>query len=196
MFVAPDGYILDIQGPYFSNASNNDAKILLSEFQRDIDGMRQWFQEGDIFVIDRGYRDATETLQRMGSKVQMPSLLTNGRIQLTTQEANDSRIVTKTRWIVEARNGHLKSIFKFFKKIIGAQHVFNLKHFLLIAGAIINKHFDPIQMQDTTVELAERMLQKARDVNVVQARVDTENLRHKRGTWISRLTSCCKSQFM
>ena len=49
LIVGPDGYILDIQGPYFSNAANNDARILLNEFHRDVDGMNAWFERQDIF---------------------------------------------------------------------------------------------------------------------------------------------------
>lgn len=69
MFVALDGYILNILGPYFSNAHNNDANILISEFERDVEGMRNWFQDQDIFIIDRGYRDAIPTLERLESNV-------------------------------------------------------------------------------------------------------------------------------
>lgn len=185
MLVAPDGYILDIQGPYFSNATNNDANILVNEFNRDVDGMRGWFHEGDIFIIDRGYRDATPTLERMGINFKMPALLAQGQRQLTTQEANDSRIVTKTRWIVESRNGHLKSIFKFFNDTISTSHVGNIGDFLRIAGAIINKYFGPIVMNDANVQLAEEMLLKAQEPNVVQARVEVENLRNRRGEWVA-----------
>jgi len=39
-------------------------------------------------------------------------------------------------------------------------------------------------MKNANVELARRMLQKLHDVNVVQARVEAENLRFKRGRWV------------
>lgn len=113
LIVALDGYILDVQDPYFSDSRNNDA-ILENEFERDAKRMEDWFRDGDILIVDRGYRDATELLARLGIIWKMPTLLQQGRNQLTTEEANDSRLVTKTRWIVEARNGHIKSIFKFF----------------------------------------------------------------------------------
>ncbi|KYM99340.1 hypothetical protein ALC62_09925 [Cyphomyrmex costatus] len=181
MYVAPDGYILDIQGPYFSNAANNDAAILLRELETDVNNMRNWFQRGDIFIIDRGYRDAVSTLQRIGLQIEMPSLLYRDQSQLTTEQANNTRIVSKSRWIVEARNGHLKSIFKFFDGSISTSHIFHLRDFLLIAGAIINKFFEPVTMPDATVDLAENMRQRALEPNVVQTRVDVENLRNKRG---------------
>jgi len=73
MFVAPDGYILNIMGPYFSNCHNNDANILTHEFERDVEGVRNWFQNEDIFLVDRGYRDAVPLLRRLGIQVEMPS---------------------------------------------------------------------------------------------------------------------------
>ncbi|KAJ8941460.1 hypothetical protein NQ318_016900 [Aromia moschata] len=63
IFVAPNGYILDIQGPYFSNAANNDANILANRLGQDEDVMREWLQEGDIFILDRGYRDVIPLLR-------------------------------------------------------------------------------------------------------------------------------------
>ncbi|EZA56076.1 hypothetical protein X777_03921 [Ooceraea biroi] len=66
LIVAPDGYILDIQGPYFSDSRNNNAAILRNEFVRDTERMTRWFQKNDIVIVDRGYRDATELLARLG----------------------------------------------------------------------------------------------------------------------------------
>ena len=66
LIVAPDGHILNIQGPYFSDSRNNDAAILQNEFEKDVDRMRRWFQEDDIVVVDRGYQDATNLLARLG----------------------------------------------------------------------------------------------------------------------------------
>lgn len=34
--VAPDGYMLDIHGPYFANANNNDAALLRKEMENSI----------------------------------------------------------------------------------------------------------------------------------------------------------------
>lgn len=60
--------------------------------------MQEWFQQEDIFVIDRGYRDAVLMLQRMGIDYKMPALLQQEQRQLTTEAANNSRIVIKLRW--------------------------------------------------------------------------------------------------
>jgi len=111
LLVAPDGYILAIQGPYFSDARNNDAAMLLKEYNDDVEGMRAWFKEGDIVLVDRGYRNATDFLVGLGISYQMPAFLQRNERQLSTEDANCSRLVTKSRQIIESRNGHLKSIF-------------------------------------------------------------------------------------
>ncbi|KAJ8666739.1 hypothetical protein QAD02_008401 [Eretmocerus hayati] len=58
LLVAPDGYILDIFPPYFSDARNNDAAILQNEMldRNDGGGLDGWCQPLDIFVFDKGYR--------------------------------------------------------------------------------------------------------------------------------------------
>ena len=40
LLVAPDGYILAILGPYFSDSRNNDTAILNSEFEEDANVLR------------------------------------------------------------------------------------------------------------------------------------------------------------
>lgn len=82
--VAPDGYILNIQGPYFSDSPNNDAAMLRNEFDRDARAMREWFEEKSILIVDRDYRDATLWLQELGISWHMPALLERGRRQFST----------------------------------------------------------------------------------------------------------------
>lgn len=183
ILVAPDGYILAINGPYFSDARNNDATILQHELQNDINGMRTWFQEGDVVIVDRGYRDSIGLLQDLGLHYHMPPFLPPDQRQLTTVETNRARLITSTRWIVEARNGHFKSIFKFFQGAISTTHAAKLREFYLIAGALINK-FHPLIRVPGTLELAIQMLNDSEEVNIVQARVEAENLRTRNGRWI------------
>lgn len=109
LMVVPDGYILDIHGPYFSDAPNNDAAMIINEFLND-DLINHWFEAGDILIVDRGYRGALPLLNDSGFDVRMPPLLEEGEHQLTTEHANQSRMITKFRWVVEGRNGHIKSI--------------------------------------------------------------------------------------
>jgi hypothetical protein len=106
MLTAPDGYILDVHGPYFSDSKNNDAAILIDHFNKDVHSLKTWLQPNDILLVDRGYRDSLPFLNSIGIKTKMPSYLPRGEKQHSDEEANTSRLVTKTRWIVEARNGH------------------------------------------------------------------------------------------
>ena len=82
LVVAPDGYILDIHGPYFSDSRNNDESMLENKFQLDAAGLREWFQNGDIFTVDRGYRDVLRLLENLGIHHKMPALLQPGQRNL------------------------------------------------------------------------------------------------------------------
>lgn len=174
-----------MQGPYFSNVANNDARILLSQFERDIDGMREWFQPQDILILDRGYRDAISIVNRLDIITRMPQLLRQNQNQFSTREANEFRIVTKTRWIIEASNGRLKNDFKFFANRISMSHIPNLNDFLRIAEAIINKYDDRVQMLNAGENLAQEILNQSQQENEIQVRVETENLRARRGLWVT-----------
>lgn len=102
--------------------------------------------------------------------------MNRGQRQLATEEANKARLITKTRWIIEARNGHLKNCFQIFKGVIPIQQVPHLKCYLRIACALINKYFDKINMAGADIEFAERMKQLAVAENVIKTRVEVERL--------------------
>jgi len=180
LVTAPDGHILDVHGPYFSDARNNDAAIIRDDFNRQINrdrgNLRDWVRENDIFIPDRGYRDAVEFLEGLGLNYEMPPLLPRNQRQFTWREANHSRLITKTRWIVESRNGHIKSIFKFFRDAIPMPHCQHLGDFVRIACAIINRFHTLIHMQGADEELAEKMLEVANQPNELQTRVENERL--------------------
>lgn len=76
----------------------------------------------------------------------MPSFLPPHQKQFTTLDANQNRIITTTRWVVESRNGHCKTIFNFFPE---KSHAAHLKEFYLIAGALINKYHPLIEISGT-----------------------------------------------
>ena len=52
-------------------------------------------------MVDRGFRDSIDFLEKIGLKHEMPDYLSRGCKQHTTEEANHSRFVTKVRWVVE-----------------------------------------------------------------------------------------------
>jgi len=184
LVVAPDGFILTVLGPYFGDGRNNDAATLQDEFLYDVQGLRNFFEEGDIFVVDRGYRDAIPLLQELGIEHRMPATIRQGELQLSVEDANMSRLVTKTRWIIEARNGHLKSIFKFYDHRISTHHTTHLQDHLLICAGIINAYFPSITMQGANAELAQELIRRANLPNELKNRVEAEQLQQRRARWV------------
>lgn len=135
--------------------------------------------------MDRRYRDAVELLEQLDIRYHMPELLERGQRQLITAQANSSRLVIKIRWIVEARNGHIKSIFHFLAQVIRMTHTSHIGDFYRIAGCIINRYYEPIQMEGADAELALTLLARTQEINIVQARIEAENLqRRRRAEWI------------
>lgn len=61
--------------------------------------------------------------------------------------------------------------------------IHNLGDFYRIAGAIINRYHPPIYMEWVNAQLARKMLEKSQTVNIVQARVEADNLRNRNGQW-------------
>ena len=55
-----DGYILSVLGLYLSNGKNNDASIYKHMIKGNAEEMLTWLQEGDSFVVDRGFRDSID----------------------------------------------------------------------------------------------------------------------------------------
>ncbi|KAJ8673315.1 hypothetical protein QAD02_004577 [Eretmocerus hayati] len=184
VIVAPDGRILCILGPYFSDSRNNDAQVLIDQFNRDVDSLAVWMQRGDIILADRAYRDLRAFLMRLlGIDVQMPAFLQRGQNQLSTEDANESRKITRSRWVVESRNGHFRSVFKFLAGTINMMHAVHLNDFYRITGAILNRYRPPLLMEGATAEAAREVLRRAQLPNAVLATVEEQNLRRRNGQW-------------
>lgn len=109
----------------------------------------------------------------------MPALLQTVQRQLHTEDANNSRLVTKLRWIVEARNGHIRRYLNSLSKL-SKSNTFQILAISIsiyrITGAIINKYHPPILMEGADTEMAQEILERARLPNVVQTLVEIENL--------------------
>ena len=90
--------------------------------------------------MDRGYRDVLPLLENLAIHNKMLALLQPGQRQLDTQAANDSRIIKKTKWLVEVHNGHIKSVFQFVEGTVSINHAINIGDFCRISGLILNKY--------------------------------------------------------
>ena len=154
--VFPDGYVLDSIGPYMADGKNNDAGI--TEHILNLHGdLADWVSEGDVCVVDRGFRDVLDVFEGLGLETKMPSYLKKGISQHTTKEANDSRLVTKVRWVVEAYHGRVKK-WIFFDKIIQHDFLGIIGPLNRILTAALNAFRPPLVSTDASdAEIAREM---------------------------------------
>ena len=95
VIVTTTGYFVSILGPYLADNKNNDASILQHIIKTNAEDIRSWLSEDDIFIVDRGFRDALPLLEDLGIQAEMPRFLEKGQKQMSTSDANMSRLVTK-----------------------------------------------------------------------------------------------------
>ena len=93
-------------------------------------------------MVDRGFRDSISVMQALGLDVTMPPFL-DGKKQFSAEEANQSRCITKMRWVVEASNRRIKQ-FKDFANTIQNSSLIYLESDLSILCALINRYQRPI----------------------------------------------------
>ena len=100
----------------------------------------------------------------------MPNYLTEGK-QHSSVEANQSRLVTKTRWVVESINGLIKR-WLYFNNIVENVNIPNLEEDFKIICAIINKYRPPrVKDQLGDRELAIEMLKRVKLNNELKNKV-------------------------
>ncbi|CAF4962406.1 unnamed protein product, partial [Rotaria magnacalcarata] len=62
------------------------------------DDLSMIYEVGDTQIVDRGFRDVAGAFEELGFDIRMPSFLEKGAKQLETEQANETRMTTKTRW--------------------------------------------------------------------------------------------------
>ena len=123
-------------GPYLANL--NDAQILKNVLE-DPEGLRKFLKEGDIFILDRGFRDIKDELEQNNFRVLMPALK-GKRKQLITEESNNSRFVTKLRWAVESVHGVLKQKYHLLDQKIDNKLIPKIGSYSRIASFLNNTY--------------------------------------------------------
>ena len=66
-------------------------------------------EPGDTQIVDRGFRDVAGVFEDLGFAVKMPGFLKQDEKQFTAEQANDTRMTTKTRWVVESFHSQFKN---------------------------------------------------------------------------------------
>ncbi|XP_062622155.1 uncharacterized protein LOC134283681 [Saccostrea cucullata] len=165
--VTTSGYIVSVLGPYLADTKNNDANILKHMIYSNAEEIRSWIQEDDVFVVDRGFRDAQDLLEDIGIRMEMPAFMKRGSKQLSTSDSNLSRVVTKVRWIVEATNGRLKQ-WQYLAKTLPNSQIPFIGDYVRIVAALCNKYRPPLSERVETEGLDRRGLR--------WTKVDAENV--------------------
>ena len=73
------GYFISILGPYLADGKNNDASILNHILNQNVEDIKSWIEEDDIFMVDRGFQDSLSLLEDLGIKAEMPRFLSKGQ---------------------------------------------------------------------------------------------------------------------
>lgn len=146
LIVCADGYILDVTGPY--PARTTDAEIMtqiLENHDEPIEdgAFHYFFVEGDVFILDKGFRDSIPLMETYGYDVYMPPTKLRHENQLRREQANKSRKITMVRWVVEAINGRFKRDFKLFRNRVFNKNVPHIFDDFRIAAALINCFQEP-----------------------------------------------------
>lgn len=165
----------------------NDAKIL-QHVLSDPNGLRSILKKGDVFILDRGFRDVKDWLESQGFVVLMPALK-GKRKQLPTNEANESRFVTKLRWVVEAVHGIIGSKFKLLHNQFNNNMLDSAMLYCKVANFLVNEFGKRLNCDtDLQDQIAEQML-KRKDVDNSLAKVVEEQNWNRKKRIFKPLTS-------
>lgn len=168
----PDGLIVFTDGPFM--AKDNDATItntLLSEANSKLNKL----QPQDVVIVDRGFRDCMTELKNCGFIVKTPSCAPSNA-QLTTNEANQTRLVTRIRYDIERINGVMKNTWKAFAMVWESQNVPVLMTDYEIASALVNRSKKSLTRNTNTENIGNRMMQRLNDRNLLSEFVIKPNI--------------------
>ncbi|XP_075681005.1 uncharacterized protein LOC142646305 [Dermatophagoides pteronyssinus] len=168
---ATDGFVIELAGPY--SATKNDADIL-KEVLRQPRGLSTILQPGDYFVLDRGFRDVVPMLENRGYHVLMPALK-GKRPQLTTIESNESRFVTKIRWVVEAIHGIIGQRYKLLHHQLRNNYLSNARTLCRIACFLQNSFGKSLSSDLEDMDVIIDRMKSRNNTNALAKLVEKEN---------------------
>ncbi|XP_062619706.1 uncharacterized protein LOC134281247 [Saccostrea cucullata] len=184
MVVTTSGYVVSVLGPYLADSKNNDSGILNHMIRSNTEEMRDWLQDGDTFIVDRGFRDSSEVLGDIGVNMEMPCFLQRGTSQHTTQEANQSRLITKVRWVVESANARLKR-WKYLNHVIPNTQIPFIGDYVRIVCALCNRFTSVLSSGNAEEDQAMtlKMLHLSKRTNELQEFVESNGLSNRTYSW-------------
>ena len=97
VIVATDGYIISTMGPYLSDFKNNDASMTKHIMLNNREGIMDWLRPGDMFIVDRGFRDCISLLNKFGYETCIPAFLKKG--ESNSQPARTAKLDSSQRYV-------------------------------------------------------------------------------------------------
>ena len=96
-------------------------------------------EDGEVQIVDRGFRDVAAEFEEMGFDIKMPDFLDKNSKQFTSEQANETRLVTNCRWVVESFQACFKK-WRMFAERIDQSFIPNIAALTRILAACINKY--------------------------------------------------------
>lgn len=183
ILVSSDGYIIDVIGPF--PATTSDATIM-QNIMNDEEHLLHWLlHREDVFILDRGFRDSINDIEFLRYEPHMPPTKDRNATQLSTEKANDSRLVTVCRWIVEAVNGKFKNRFKLLKQTYFNRALPNMFVDFRIAASLINANYRVATDHRLAPEFFEIIQTKVHQPNLLKNYVEGKNLNRQRVNFVT-----------
>lgn len=182
VIVSTTGYIIDIIHPYL--ARNNDAMILRHFLETSGDDLLALLGSDGVILADRGFRDVTKFLEGLGIRCVLPSFLSKDQKSMSVRQSNETRKLTKVRWVVESAIGRLKRNLLFRNTVpIGCLPTIAID--LRISAALINRFRTPLVTDDENSDRwAAQMLRRMTTQNILRTRFETgEIVSRKKAKW-------------
>lgn len=133
MVVSTNGFIAAAYGPF--EGQMNDANIL-DKILNVQDNIFQHLRAGDVVIVDRGFKTISAALRNRGFLVKSPKGTKKNK--LSRNDANESRLTTKTRFVVEVRNSHVKNKWKSLNGTRCYQSIPKIKMDFQVGAALVN----------------------------------------------------------
>lgn len=178
LITCPDGYIIDISGPYA--ATTSDAQIMSDIMNDQTAPAHTLLQANDVFVLDRGFRDSIRDIESAGYEPHMPPSKDRDATQLTDMQANKSRLITIVRWVIEVINGWFKRDFKIFRHTIINKTLPQVFEDFRIAGALLNAFRQPLRDSAHADAFIDIISQRMNEPNRLGNYVVAENVNRQR----------------
>ncbi|XP_008553228.3 uncharacterized protein LOC103575255 [Microplitis demolitor] len=174
-----NGFVLDFAGPF--SGTLNDATIMKVVLENP-SGLKKLLLPNDIFIVDRGFRDVVEFLNDKGFNVLMPAFKGN-KLQLSTEEANISRNITKIRWVVEAVHGNIAQKYKLLHYSFDNKMLPKLELLCKTIGFLHNTYEKRLHSDSSLSNIIVQYMKSRMDIeNTLSQEVQSQHWNRKKNT--------------